>query len=454
MVPNTIALIAADDSEATRPGWWDRLFRHWPSYAGPPRLDLVTADELLTDPKALSSLKRWDAAVLAPAKDPADTSLYRALDLLQQHNVPALMLVRGEVSRLSGFHPGHVIVQPVETAAEAVASAVFALAQRQTMVKGLEQNLRMAHSFQGETAAEIDRLHQELLLAARVQRDFLPKHMPVVDGLESAVLFRPAGFVSGDTYDVCRLDEYHVGFFLADAMGHGVPAALMTLYISGSLPRKEIDAGGYRLVPPAESLKRLNAELHASVAGPARFATAVCGLIDTRTGLITLACAGHPPPLRVSRHGVRPVEVSGMLLGVVEDFDYQQVTIRLEEDELLMVHSDGIETAFSSRRLGDGVGGSVSSATRMNAQSYMAPLAAMRRGASLESLHTAMERFASTLDAQAGSFHQDDDLTVLGFQTTSRREPLRGVSGGASAAGAQGASGGQGQSDAAGLYAG
>lgn len=422
MVPNTIALIAADDSEATRPGWWDATFRHWPVYAAQPRLELVIAEDLLSDAKGLVSVKRWDAAVLAPAKNPADTSLYRALDVIQQQNVPALMLVRGELGRMNGFHPGHVIVQPIDGPPEAIAAAVHALAQRQTMVRGLEQNLKMAHSFQGETAAEIDRLHQELLLAARVQRDFLPKHMPVVDGVESAVLFRPAGFVSGDTYDVCRLDEYHVGFFLADAMGHGVPAALMTLYISGSLPRKEIDAGGYRLVPPAESLKRLNAELHASVAGPARFATAVCGLIDTRSGLVTLACAGHPPPLRVSRYGVKPVDVSGMLLGVVDDFDYQQVTIRLEEDELLLVHSDGIETAFAPRRLID-----PASSGKVNPQTYMSQLAGMRRGASLDNLHTAMERFAETLDAQAGSFHQDDDLTVLAFQTTCKREPMRGM---------------------------
>ncbi len=422
MVPNTIALIAADDSEATRPGWWNSMFQHWPSYAPEPRLELVSAQELLTDSRTLASLKRWDAAILAPARGPSDTILFRALDLLQQHNVPALLLVRDMRTRLDGFHPGHVIVQPLDASPEAIASAAYALSQRQTLVKGLEQNLKVAQSFQGETAAEIDRLHQELLLAARVQRDFLPKHMPVVDGLESAVLFRPAGFVSGDTYDVSILDEHHVGFFLADAMGHGVPAALMTLYISGSLPRKEFVQGGYRLVPPAESLKRLNAELHASVAGPARFATAVCGLIDTRSGTITMACAGHPPPLRVSRHGVRPVDVSGMLLGVVEDFDYQQITIRLEEDELLLVHSDGIESAFAPRRLID-----PASSGKVNPQTYMSPLAAMRRGASLESLHTAMERFAQNLDTQAGSFHQDDDLTVMGFQTTSRREPPRNM---------------------------
>ena len=108
-----------------------------------------------------------------------------------------------------------------------------------------------------------------------------------------------------------RLDEHHVGFFLADAMGHGVPAALMTLYLTGSLPRKEIVGSGYRIVSPAEALTRLNNGLQECMAGPARFATAICGTVNVRTGMITMACAGHPPPLRIGPNGVRPVEVNG-----------------------------------------------------------------------------------------------------------------------------------------------
>ena len=420
MQPLSIVLIAAGGSEASRPGWWDGIFRHWPAQSTPPKLELLTAEQVLSDSRATVAIKACDAAIVAPVSKHSndETCVYRVLDVLQQATVPALMLVDGPLDRLDEFHPGSVLAQALDSPPQALAGMVYALAQRQGSVRALDQSLKMAHSFQGETAAEIDRLHGELLLAARVQRDFLPKHMPVVDGVECGVLFRPAGFVSGDTYDVCRLDEFHVGFFLADAMGHGVPAALMTLYISGSFPRKEIDKGGYRLVPPAESLRRLNRELHHSIAGPARFVTAICGIIDTRTGLIDLACTGHPPPLRVSRHGVRAVDVSGMLLGVVEDFEYQQTTSRLEEDELLVIHSDGIEAAFSPTKPDH---------SRAGNKAYLTHLASMRRGESLDSLLSAMERLGVDLDNQAGSFHQDDDLTILAFETTSKREPMRGM---------------------------
>src|SRR5688572_9036270 len=70
------------------------------------------------------------------------------------------------------------------------------------------------------------RLDEELRLAARIQQDFLPKMLPQVGPVHFHTLFRPAGYVSGDLYDVTRLDERHVGFYIADAVGHGVPAAL------------------------------------------------------------------------------------------------------------------------------------------------------------------------------------------------------------------------------------
>lgn len=406
-----IGLITPADPDAQRPEWLDPIFRHWPEGASTPRLEPITPEDLLMLHPGERAKAPWDAVILAAAPGMSETAVCRVLDAIQQAAIPALLLVSDKPERLDEFHPGSVLVQPMTADPRAVAAMLYALAARQTAVRSMDQNLRLAHSFQGETAAEIDRLHQELLLAARVQRDFMPKHMPEVDGMEASVLFRPAGFVSGDTYDVQRLDEHHVGFFLADAMGHGVPAALMTLYISGSLPRKEITADGYRIVPPSESLTRLNNSLQECLAGPARFVTAVCGVIDTRTGVITIACAGHPPPLRVGKHGVKPVEVSGMLLGVVSGYEYEQVTIKLEEDELLVLHSDGVEAAFTPRN------SAPSDVPSRPAPPYFSHFAAMRRGDALRDLNTAMQHLAYDIDGQSGSLHQDDDITVLALQT-------------------------------------
>jgi phosphoserine phosphatase RsbU/P len=418
MPPPTLALIAPALSAAADPAWWKPIRSAWPTSLPAPNVELSTPEGLLSGRRAAprGGLGVPDAAVLVLEGGVLDTLTCRLIDILEQDAIPVVILAKGRGPCIDRLEPGSVFVHNVDSDPAATAALLAALVARQPAVRGLDKSLRLAQSFQNETAGEIDRLHQELLLAAKVQRDFLPKHMPSVDGVDCGVLFRPAGFVSGDTYDISRLDEFHVGFFLADAMGHGVPAALMTLYISGSLPRREFTPDGTaRIVPPAEGLRRLNADLHECIAGPTRFATAVCGVIDTRTGVIHLACAGHPPPLRISPRGVRPVDVSGMLLGVVPDYEFQQVSIRLEPDELLVVHSDGIETAFPGpAETGD-------PRTRV-CPSYYADLARMRTGQSLDSLADAVEHLAVDLDRQTGSLHQHDDLTIMAFQTTSIRE--------------------------------
>ena len=420
MRTHCIALIT-DASLLEEPGhWWEPMVRAWPAGLALPKLEPVAPHDVLRMVEQGKAHTHWDAAVLALTPPLDESTCCHVLDALQQAMIPTLMLVNGATSRMDNFHPGAVLVRPLDAPPGASAAMLYALAARQTAVRSMEQNLQLAQSFQGESSAEIERLHQELLLAARVQRDFMPKHMPNVPGFEASVLFRPAGFVSGDTYDVTRLDEHHVGFFLADAMGHGVPAALMTLYLTGSLPRKEIVGTGYRLVSPGEALTRLNNGLQECMAGPARFATAICGIVNTRTGLITMACAGHPPPLRIGPNGVRPVEVSGMLLGVVADYEYEQVTIRLEEDELLVLHSDGIECAFSPRHV------AASDLPVRPAPPHYAHLASMRRGESLTDLNTAVLRLSEDIDSQSGSLHQDDDLTVLAMRTGPATPKLAG----------------------------
>src|SRR4051794_26024267 len=149
------------------------------------------------------------------------------------------------------------------------------------------------------------KMDDELRLAARLQQDFLPKSMPQVGRVRFHTLFRPAGYVSGDLYDVMRLDEQRVGFYMADAVGHGVPAALLTMFIKHALQTKEIDprGRGYRLLEPGETLRRLNERLIDQNLSHSTFATALYGTIDVDTLQVTVARAGHPHPIVLRADG-------------------------------------------------------------------------------------------------------------------------------------------------------
>ena len=192
------------------------------------------------------------------------------------------------------------------------------------------------------------RLDEELKLAARVQQDFLPKSMPKIGPLRFHTLFRPAAHVSGDLYDVMRLDESHVGFYMADAVGHGMPAALLTMFLKQALVTKVIDASGYRLLQPSVTMQKLNDALVAQNLSTATFATALYGNINYRTLKLTFARGGHPDPILLTRDGeLKILESEGALLGIFPDDVYQQSAVELQPGDRVFIYSDGVEIAFS-----------------------------------------------------------------------------------------------------------
>ena len=241
------------------------------------------------------------------------------------------------------------------------------------------------------------RLDEELRLAARLQQDFLPKHLPQVGDVHFHTLYRPAGYVSGDLYDVMRLDERNVGFYMADAVGHGMPAALLTMFLKNALVTKDISPAGYRLLSPAQTMKRLNDALVEQNLSQATFATAVYGLINTTTLRLTFARGGHPSPILLGADGkVEPLEADGSLLGIFPDESFGETTVQLQPGDRLFIFTDGIEVAFTDDQCND-------------VQRWRDELFDRRHLCT----HDLIADFAAHLDKEMGSITPKDDLTMI-----------------------------------------
>jgi serine phosphatase RsbU (regulator of sigma subunit) len=187
-------------------------------------------------------------------------------------------------------------------------------------------------------------LTEQLRLAGLVQQDFLPARLPNTDETQWASVFLPAEWVSGDIYDVVRIDEKHIGFYVADVVGHGMPAALLTIFLKQALVMRETVGSNYRIFSPAEVIKNLNLRMTAQKLSGYQFATACYCLLNTKTLQLTYARAGHPYPV-VIRLGDPPrqLEVRGSLLGIFEQAEYFQETIQLQPGDKLLLYSDGAE---------------------------------------------------------------------------------------------------------------
>src|SRR5688500_18173447 len=280
---------------------------------------------------------------------------------------------------------------------QGVAQVLQHMEQVQREMESLKGELTLLRRRDETLNFHLQRLDEELRLAARLQQDFLPKDLPAVGPVRFHTLFRPAGYVSGDLYDVMRLDETHVGFYMADAVGHGVPAALLTMFIKQALVTKEITPGGYRLLPPAESLGRLNQTLVDQNLAHATFATALYGVIDTVSLEVTLARAGHPAPVVIRAGGemIEPLQPDGGLLGVFPGEQYQSATTRLAPGDRLLVYTDGIEVAF---------GGASVDTDRWRHE--------LRARATLTS-EQLLADLCRHLDGQSGSLAPKDDVTAV-----------------------------------------
>ncbi len=197
----------------------------------------------------------------------------------------------------------------------------------------------------------MEQVEQELRLASRLQRDFLPKKLPNQGKVKFNRLYRPAGHVSGDLYDVRRLDEHHAGVYLADAIGHGMPAALLAMFMHNALQTKRIDPDGfYRLLTSAEAMKHLNETLGGKDLANATFATAIYAKVDCDGGTVEFARGGHPLPMVLRGKGnatiIEEVGGEGALLGVMPDEIFEPCTLALRPGDRMLFFTDGVETAF------------------------------------------------------------------------------------------------------------
>lgn len=201
----------------------------------------------------------------------------------------------------------------------------------------LAQQLQMTETL-------VESLAEQLRLAGLVQQDFLPTQLPNDDKSKWATAFCPAEWVSGDIYDVVRVDEGHVGFYLADVVGHGMPAALLTIFLKQALVMRETVDKEYKIFSPAEVMQKLNVKMASQRLSGYQFATCCYGLLNTKTLELTYSRAGHPYPI-LFREGQEPMqlEARGSLLGIFEQAVYSESKIQLQRGDKLLVYSDGAE---------------------------------------------------------------------------------------------------------------
>jgi len=288
---------------------------------------------------------------------------------------------------------------------EEVGDRLAALARYAPLLRRMDQELWQLQRIGRQLNRHFDEIDQELRLAGQLQREFLPRALPSVAPLRFAQLYRPAGWVSGDIYDVFQIDAERIGMFIADAMGHGTAAGLMTMFLRRALVPREIREGVERVLSPAEVMHRLHDSLAAHNLRHSQFVTAAYAVIEVGSLELHLARGGHPYPLHVDAAGnVRELRCDGGLLGVAGlDPEFEEQHVRLLAGDKLVLYTDGLEDTLIRGR------------DRQTEQAEFTPQL-------LDWAHLAAEPMVATideyLDRQEGSLNPADDVTLLVLEVT------------------------------------
>jgi len=242
----------------------------------------------------------------------------------------------------------------------------------------------------GERERYLRRVELELEEARQFQLSLLPHPHLKLPGLSIAARYLACSELAGDFYDYVAIGDESAALLIADVVGHGTSAAMMTGIVKAAFRSAHVDH-----FEPLAVIDRVREGLRDFDAS--RFVTLCCARVDTRRHELTYVNAGHPVPIARTR-SARPVllEPTGPLLSsALFDIPVEQNTLQLDPGDSLLFYTDGVTEAEGPR-------GMYGQERLVNAL-----MQADQRGPDL------LDGLLADVTAFSGSATYQDDLTIL-----------------------------------------
>ncbi len=193
-------------------------------------------------------------------------------------------------------------------------------------------------------AIEGQRIAEQMRLAGTIQRRMIPQESPVIPGLDIAADYIPCFDVGGDFYDFLPITHTCIGLAIADVIGKGIPAAIMTSSFRGAL-RAYADSKSEKSTIE-EIIKKLN-KTACNECEDGEFVSLFYAIIDVEAMTITYCNCGHDPTVLIRDSETVELEKGGLVLGLDTQAEYDTATLHLKDRDCLLFYTDGLTHAVN-----------------------------------------------------------------------------------------------------------
>lgn len=195
-----------------------------------------------------------------------------------------------------------------------------------------------AEAIQGQRIAE------QVRLAGIIQRRMIPHEPPAISGLDIAADYIPCFDVGGDFYDFLRISNTCIGLAIADVIGKGIPAAIMTSSFRGALRAYADGKSGKNTV--VEIVEKVN-QMACNECEDGEFVSLFYAIFDVKAMNVNYCNCGHEPAILIRGKKIIELQKGGLVLGLEPQGEYETETLQLKDGDSLLFYTDGLTDAIN-----------------------------------------------------------------------------------------------------------
>lgn len=209
------------------------------------------------------------------------------------------------------------------------------------------RNVTMARKLQKEIIDKNRFMTDETMAASLIQKKVLPEK-GFIKNLKVNYLYKPSTILSGDIFDVFQIDDDHIGIYIADSVGHGFAASMVTMFIKSMV--RTLDK--FVQISPKETLTELCERFTSLKLEIENYFTCFYGVYNLKKETFTYSNAGHLPlPIRVRNREGLSLESRGYPISrFFAKPDYEEKEIKLFAGDYLLFMTDGVVEARNAEK--------------------------------------------------------------------------------------------------------